>query len=146
MTTITYKDGVIAYDSRVARGERIDYDDYEKSVEREGVRFFITGPTADFAELVDIWFGAQAKGIQDASALVLDGSKLYHFAVCRESGPWKAPVLFDRPYAIGSGQQYAYAAMDMGADAIEAVKAAAKRDTCTGGTIRVYRINQGEGK
>ncbi|MNI98876.1 hypothetical protein D3C73_1578140 [compost metagenome] len=48
----------------------------------------------------------------------------------------------DRPYAIGSGTPYAFAAMDMGASAEKAVEMAARRDTSTGGTIRTLRIDQ----
>ena len=37
MTTIAYKDGVIAYDSRVTRGDLITDDDCDKCIERDGV-------------------------------------------------------------------------------------------------------------
>lgn len=49
----------------------------------------------------------------------------------------------DRPFAIGSGRDFALAAMDMGASAKEAVEAAAKRDVYTGGTIRTLIIDKG---
>ncbi|GAI22667.1 unnamed protein product, partial [marine sediment metagenome] len=46
------------------------------------------------------------------------------------------------PDAIGSGSAYALAAMDMGASAEEAVRAAMKRDIYTGGKVRTMRIDQ----
>lgn len=47
MTTIAYKDGVIAYDSQITRGNTITYDDYEKCVERNGVRLICSGAVSD---------------------------------------------------------------------------------------------------
>ncbi|MDD1966176.1 proteasome subunit beta [Pseudomonas putida] len=143
MTTIAYKDGVIAYDSQITRGDLITYDDYEKCLEREGVKFFCSGAVSDYPRLVDVYFGAKPDGNIDVSALVLDGDKLMMVAVDDTSGLWKAPVMMDRPYAIGSGTPYAFAAMDMGATAVQAVEIAAKRDTSTGGIIRTVVILEG---
>lgn len=53
-------------------------------------------------------------------------------------------VWVERPFAIGSGRDFALAAMDMGATAKEAVEMAAKRDVYTGGTIRTVIIDSGE--
>ncbi|MNE69347.1 hypothetical protein D3C80_1650660 [compost metagenome] len=58
------------------------------------------------------------------------------------TGLWKSPVLLDRPYAIGSGTPYAFAAMDMGASAEKAVEMAARRDISTGGRVRTLRVDQ----
>ncbi|MEE1869067.1 Ntn hydrolase family protein [Pseudomonas auratipiscis] len=140
MTTIAYKDGVIAYDSQVTRGDTITYDDYEKCVERNGVMFVCSGAVSDFEALIDAYFGGKPAGSIDATALVLDGDKLMMAAVDNETGLWKSPLLLDRPYAIGSGSPYAFTAMDMGATAYQAVEKAAKRDTATGGKIRTLRV------
>jgi hypothetical protein len=142
MTTIAYKDGVIAYDSQIARGDVITYDDYEKCIEQGGVKFFCSGAVPDFQRLVDAYFGAKPDGNIDATALVLDGESLMMVAVDDATGLWKSPVLRDRPYAIGSGTPYAFAAMDMGASAEKAVEMAARRDTSTGGKIRSMRIGE----
>lgn len=142
MTTIAYKDGVIAYDSQISRGDVIVYDDYDKCLIRDGVRFFCAGATADFAMLIDAYFGVKPSGPVDVSAMVLDGDSLMLVAVDNETGIWKTKIRRDRPYAIGSGMSYAFAAMDMGADAERAVEVAVKRDTGTGGTIRVFRIQE----
>lgn len=142
MTTIAYKDGVIAYDSQITRGDVITYDDYEKCIEQGGVKFFCSGAVPDFQRLVDAYFGAKQDGNIDATALVLDGESLMMVAVDDATGLWKSPVLLDRPYAIGSGTPYAYAAMDMGASAEKAVEMAARRDTGTGGRVRTMRVYQ----
>lgn len=140
MTTIAYKDGVIAYDSQITRGDVITYDDYDKCIEQDGVKFFCCGAVPDYQRLVDVYFGAKPNGNIDATAIVLDGESLMMVAVDDTTGLWKSPVLRDRPYAIGSGTPYAFAAMDMGASAEKAVEMAAKRDTSTGGKVRIVRI------
>lgn len=45
--------------------------------------------------------------------------------------------------ACGSGWQWAQAAMDFGANAIEAVRYASKRDVYTGGRVRSYTYDLG---
>lgn len=142
MTTIAYKDGVIAYDSQVTRADVIVYDDYDKCLVRDGVRFFCSGATPDFSVLVDVYFGAKPTGPVDVTAMVLDGEDLMLVAIDNDTGLWKSPIMRDRPYAIGSGTPFAFAAMDMGASAEKAVELAAKRDTGTGGKIRTLRIDQ----
>lgn len=141
MTTIAYKDGVIAYDSQVTRGDIITDDAYEKCIEQKGVKFFCAGPLSDHQRLVDVYFGAKPEGNIDASALVADGESLLHVAVDDTTGLWKTPILPARIYAIGSGSPFAFAAMDMGASAYKAIEMAAKRDTNTGGTIRTVIID-----
>lgn len=143
MTTIAYKDGVIAYDSQVTRGDVITYDDYEKCLEQGGVKFFCSGAVSDFQRLVDVYFGAKAEGNIDVTALVFDGDSLMMVAVDDATGLWKSPIMRDRPYAIGSGSPFAFAAMDMGATAEQAVAAAARRDTSTGRQIRLHEIGGG---
>jgi ATP-dependent protease HslVU (ClpYQ) peptidase subunit len=140
MTTIAYKDGIIAYDSQITRGDTITYDDYEKCHEVKGVKFICSGPVPDYPALISAYFGDKPSGNIDAAAIVLDGEQLLMFAVDNDTGPWKSPVLLDRPYAIGSGSPYAFAAMDMGGTAYQAVEAAKRRDTSTGGTIRTLTI------
>ncbi|HBP4991375.1 TPA: proteasome subunit beta [Pseudomonas aeruginosa] len=140
MTTIAYKDGVIAYDSRITRGNLITDDDYDKCIERDGVKFFLSGPTCDYDTLVGAYFGALPSGKVCAFAIVLDADRLMLIAVDDDTGLWRSPIQADRPYAIGSGAPYAFAAMDMGASAEMAVEMAARRDTSTGGKVRTLRI------
>jgi ATP-dependent protease HslVU (ClpYQ) peptidase subunit len=140
MTTIAYKDGIIAYDSQITRGDTITYDDYEKCHDVNGVKFFCSGAVPDYPALIEAYFGGKPAGSIDAMAIVLDGEQLQMIAVDDETGLWKSPIMLDRPYAIGSGSPYAFAAMDMGGTAYQAVEAAKKRDTSTGGLIRTLTI------
>lgn len=142
MTTIAYKDGVIAYDSRSTRGTTILDDDTNKLQVVKGVRFLCTGATCDFAALIAAFFGADAPSAVEASALAWDGSALWLVGHDDKTGAWKDSLELDRPYAIGSGSNHALTAMDMGATAVEAIQMAKKRDTCTGGRVRKLVIGR----
>ncbi|ANH98953.1 proteasome subunit beta [Pseudomonas koreensis] len=144
MTTIAYKDGVIAYDSQITSGNTIIYDDYQKCHQVKGVRFFMSGKTCDYTALQDAYFGGVVTREVDASAIVADGEGLWCIGAGIQEGFWKSPIMLDSIYAIGSGSDHAITAMDMGASAYEAVQMAAKRDTGTGGTIRAVTVGVGK--
>jgi len=140
MTTIAYKDGVIAYDSRITRDTEIVDDDSQKCHEEKGVKFILAGKTSHYARLVSAYFGtAELRDLQ-CSAIVVDADGLWYAGNDAEDGFWKSPIDSDKPYAIGSGGLHALTAMDMGATAAEAVEMAKKRDTCTGGLVRTLII------
>jgi len=143
MTTIAYKDGVIAYDSQITCGSTITYDDYQKCHEVKGVKFVMCGKTCDYIALQDAYFGGSVARDLDASAIVADGDFLWCVGASVEDGFWKSPIMLGATYAIGSGADHAITAMDMGANAYQSVQMAAKRDTGTGGTIRTLIINEG---
>lgn len=142
MTTIAYKDGVIAYDSLVTAGGTVVYDDFDKKRERNGVLFFGSGATADIELLITAYFGEAPGCDLDARALAFHDGKL-SLLVFESGRVFESEVLADRPYAIGSGQDHAWTAMDMGATAYQAVELAAKRDTGTGGKIRAFTLPKG---
>lgn len=138
MTTICYKDGIIAYDSQVTAGQTIvDYSCDKRKVV-DGVSFFITGKPAHFNRLIDSYFG---KGVDfdnlDLEAIVYDG-KLWLVSIVNEK--YHIEHIGSKPYAIGSGQDHAWTAMDLGCSAKEAVKMAILRDTGTGGRVRQFKV------
>lgn len=142
MTTIAYKDGVIAYDSRITAGNLIESDTCNKKIKKNSVWFFVSGAASDEETLINAYLAEDRRkypGI-DAAAIVVDKGSVFHFSYDEDSGYWKCPIDQFECYAIGSGHRYAYTAMDLGCDAVEAVKMAAKRDTCTGGRIRKFEV------
>jgi len=141
MTTIAYKDGIIAYDSQQTAGDTITNNDAHKGVWIEGVFFVFSGAVSDFPRFVETYFG-RASGLKhvDCSALIFDNGKLYRSGHDNESGIWKQEMDRTVPAAIGSGWHFAYAAMDCGLSAVDAVRAAAKRDAGTGGAVRYFDI------
>ena len=140
MTTIAYKDGVIAYDGRQVRSDRIVSDNAQKCQVVDGVSFFLSGAVCDEKALIAAYFGAPSPRPVECSGYVVDGGKLMMIGHDDATGIWKQDIDPSSPDAIGSGTPYALAAMDMGASAEEAVRAAMKRDIYTGGMVRVVTI------
>jgi len=147
MTTIAYKDGIIAYDSRATRSNTIISDKANKKEIINGVVFIYCGATCDFENFVKCYFNKEIPSSPiEVSAYVLDKnySRLYCVGIEQEDKYiFKIPMPFDIPDAMGSGEAYALTAMDMGCSAKEAVKWAMKRDFNTGGkinTLNVYKF------
>ena len=138
MTTIAYRDGIIAYDSLIVAGETIIYNNYEKSIVYKDARFFITGSVSNYDNVLNDWFDSKPKDLE-SSGFVLDGGELFEFGYSVE-GMWKERVKLDGYCAIGSGYKFAFAAMDCGASAEEAVMKASERCVYTGGKIRTFKI------
>ena len=140
MTTIAYKEGIIAYDSRCTSGDHILNDSDDKLTISKGVRFFMAGRVSDQEEFVDQYFGDRKVGKNlNVSAFILDGGRLF-LSSSDATELWVSSFNIKLHDAIGSGSDHAITAMDMGATAKEAVKWAMKRDTKTGGRIRTFRV------
>ncbi|MEW7987697.1 MAG: hypothetical protein AB2765_17640 [Candidatus Thiodiazotropha endolucinida] len=143
MTTIAYKDDVIAYDSRACAGDLITSDCYDKHIVRDDVHFFLAGCVSDHEILIDAYFANDRTGLQiaDAGSILVDSGEVFYFSCDKIDGYWKQPLKGYPSFAIGSGNHFALTAMDLGCDAAEAVRAAAKRDVSTGGEINIYEVN-----
>lgn len=146
MTTIAYRDGILAADSRVTYGEdsgaRIHTCKklYRKTVTQGKKSFDVIIATAGESSpgllFVD-WYGS-GKPIPDTFlhlggdflCLVLTPSGLFEYDVYCRGEP-----VSDDFYAIGSGAKAALGAMHCGKSAIEAVRIAARIDPYTGGRI-----------
>ena len=142
MTTIAYKDGVIAYDGRQTRNDRIVSDSAPKCQVVDGVSFFLSGAVCDEKALIAAYFGTASPVPVECSGYVVDGGKLMMVGHDDKTGVWKQDLDLANPDAIGSGYAYAIAAMDMGASAEDAVRAAMKRDIYTGGDVRAVTIKK----
>lgn len=142
MTTIAYKDGVIAYDSRVTRGSLILSDTAEKMHVVNGVHFFGTGAVIDIKKLIAGYpDGNGCSGDIDSRVIAVTPEGLVAIIGCtEEDGYWVDLQDSSVVNSIGSGSDFAFAAMDMGATAKEAVQIAAGRDIYTGGAIREFKI------
>jgi len=141
MTTITYKNSIIAYDSRAIMGSVIIDDDREKMRIDGGVVYFLTGNVSDYKAMICNYREKDNKEKCDSAALVVDDGMIYYTGIDADTKDFFSCIVEkDKTYAIGSGQDFAFTAMDMGATAKEAVKWAMKRDTGTGGRIRTYKL------
>lgn len=139
MTTIAYKDGVVAYDSRSSSNGAIISDNYEKKAVKNKVAFFLSGTVADHPKFIDAYLGADCEEDLDAYGFCVDGGRLYRVGHS-EGKVYREICELDEHYAAGSGSDHALTAMDLCLSAKEAVKMAMKRDTGTGGRVRTFKL------
>ncbi len=150
MTTIAYKDRVLASDGQVSWGDRIDSYNLKKVRKINGCLVGGAGRLASVLQFFDWfqeWSDAQQvqgdaphvkvfvpEGINDEDfiGLVIFADEI---AFMYEGGKKSYQLEVNGYFAIGSGSDYALAAMDSGASAEEAVAVAIKRDVYTGGEI-----------
>lgn len=133
----------MATDSRTTDEGVIISDESLKHYERAGVDFFICGTVSDEESIIRGFLARRrkiSKAVAEADAYAWDGSKLYE--VSAEKGVLHWYEVIDKQGAIGSGREYALAAFDAGATPRQAVIAAKKRDTATGGKVVVYKLKR----
>ena len=141
MTTIAYDGTSVAVDSRVSRGG-LPMKGNKAHRLKDGSMLFACGNLNDALRVVR-WFnetGGKGAPVEltdtdDFSAIFVRKGKVYRMSAGVELIP--VPGKFD---AIGSGRDFAIAALDLGYDAEFALKLAAKWDIYTGGSIRVFRV------
>jgi ATP-dependent protease HslVU (ClpYQ) peptidase subunit len=142
MTTIAYRDGIMAADRAAHLGNDWKKPDRATKIIHlaDGSLFAGTGDTGVFSKLLE-WFQTpevdrgERPEISECDALLLDpDGRLWFF-----TGAGKR--LVDAPFAaIGSGAPVAYGAMYAGATAPRAVEIAALVDPWTGGEIQVETL------
>ena len=144
MTTVAYKNGVIAYDSRTTVGSLIIDDAANKKRTRDSTVFVFCGRPDQYDDFIDAYF-SESKEINkrnECSAIASESGKVFVCGIDENGYIFKTEIndIYDI-YAIGSGCDFAWTAMDMGATAKEAVKIAMKRDVYTGGEVRSLLVS-----
>lgn len=138
MTTIAYRDGKLAGDSRATANGLID-NQTTKVWQHKGVLFGASGNQA-LCEKFRVWVvsgmegDSPFEGADDGNGLIVSKAGVVCFST---SGSWPVSEPF---YTLGSGYQIALGALAMGASAKEAVEVAARFDTMTGGKITVLSL------
>lgn len=138
MTTIAYnhKDKEIAFDSRLTRGSTIASDNYNKAIKKSGLTFILAGSTSD-CDLVASMYPDRLTREVDCYGFLIDSGVVYWVS----SDDLEIKILeLSYNEAAGSGQDHALTAMDLGLSAKDSVKMSAKRDSNTGGKIRVIKV------
>ena len=149
MTTIAYRDGIIATDSRTVRGTTVATDYGTDKIGRHGsLVFFMAGSLSDYESFMESFVaGKPVKRFIEVSALVFDEDTrdLWYSGIDNPAREfWKQRLNRDTYTAIGSGSPHALTAMDCGQTAVQAVAMAAMRDLYTGGMIHTYDVNNPE--
>lgn len=136
MTTIAYRDGVLAADTQICAGNgRVGYAVKVRSL---GPLLYGSSGSCGLGDAWEAWLRAGAKG---AHPKMKDGeSKAQGYLFMPDDTVvWfheDGVTAMRAPYfAIGSGSDYALGAMALGHTAEEAVKAAMAHDTGTGGDV-----------
>jgi ATP-dependent protease HslVU (ClpYQ) peptidase subunit len=143
MTTIAFRDGIIAADSRTttdteAGGTRVFTCQklYPKKVKLDGLEEDVILATAGESapgELFTEWFGT-GKDVSDMRDTFVLGQADFTVLVLKTDGLYEVDMychltrILDKFYAVGSGAKAAMGAMFAGADARRAVEIACKID------------------
>ena len=139
MTTIVYRDGVLAADTRAYSGGGKFIGKKQKIFSNQYRAFGISTPNPGFSEEIRDWFlndkhndhePIMADRSFEAVEITIDGV-FYYKDNFSPSGPLDAPYI-----AIGSGDEYAMGALSMGACAELAVQIAGENDPWTGNVIQ----------
>jgi ATP-dependent protease HslVU (ClpYQ) peptidase subunit len=141
MTTIAYRDGILAADGRTTYGNTI-FTDNNKKIHRlsDGALFALCGDVSYVQPMLD------ALEDDEAELPIAEEGSSFTAVIVEKNGKLRlyegrgGYIALDAPYyAFGSGEEYAIGAMDMGASAEEAVKVASGRDLGTGGVIQIEK-------
>ncbi len=151
MTTVAYKSGLLAFDSRITQ-DTLSVGHGVKGRITKDYMIAAAGECQDIAAFFD-WveagmtitdrpkFGLNDREVEVEALMVTKKGKIY----CFDNRIY--PFEIDAPfYALGSGGQLAMGAMACGASAFKAVKIASQYDTATGGEIKVLAIKKREKK
>lgn len=139
MTTIAYDGKTMACDTRVTCGSSY-YNTDTKIYENDDYVIGVAGDAGVGAMLIDCPYILQARHYDfDFEALVFakDAKKLYKVAFYKSWDCALSSVIpvADKFSAVGSGSEYALAAMYLGHTATRAITVAAEFDMNTGGKI-----------
>ncbi len=140
MTTIVYRDGVLASDSQCGCGGMIEGSTKKITQAKDGTMGGLAGDLSSCTKFLD-WVESAERAKtdppntgEDEGLLIKPSGEVFvaHNGVLSK---------LDAPFAIlGSGARLAAGAMAMGASAKKAVKIACEFDSGSGGKIQAYRL------
>lgn len=142
MTTIAFRDGILATDSLITSGH--ERAGLRRKAGRVGPLLYASTGSSGYCNTWEAWLLGGMKGPQphmgvgdnSASAFVFMPDGLIVWFHREGSESLRAPY-----WASGSGGPFAAGAMATGASAEEAVACAIAHDVYSGGPIQTYRID-----
>ena len=143
MTTIVHNQNTkqIAIDSRMTSSRMISTDKAVKWITNDNGIYFITGSVCDHVGITKLSHNEKVDVSPSAEAfLITPEGKVYYIYMADSYCEWE-PITINS--CIGSGGDFALAALDFGNTSKEAVKYAMTRDYRTGGKVHVYDIEKG---
>jgi len=145
MTTIVYdhKNRQIAVDSRATNGGVIVSDQDQKWFYIESELWFMCGAVCDKQLLINSFKDGDStydlKQIPDANAFLVRDGEVFMRGVTESGESWTQELSSSR--CLGSGGNFALAAMDFGKSAKDAIEYAKTRDCYTGGKVHVFNLD-----
>ncbi|PZR92276.1 MAG: hypothetical protein DI537_13900 [Stutzerimonas stutzeri] len=145
MSVITYRDGVMAADSRAYAGSTTPIGAKMKIHRlKDGGLFGVTSSVVGLPEAVKSWLDSGCQndlkpecGSFDAIHVKPNGEVFFYSEGFMPSGPLIGPY-----FSTGSGERYALGAMSMGAGAVQAAAVAAELDPMCSGPITSMTLQQ----
>lgn len=151
MTTITYKDGILAADSRITSGTFIITDDFTKihkivdSMTNKTTLCGFCGNASDWEKFLDWDEETDDPLILDnfCAIIIHDDGEITEYESTEEDKTLNRLDLGKLPfYAIGSGREIAIGAMASGKSAIESIEVTKHFDSTTGGVIKSIEFDK----
>jgi ATP-dependent protease HslVU (ClpYQ) peptidase subunit len=140
MTTIAYRDGVLASDSRLTFDSAVSTDKCKKIWRlKDGALFGASGNNeAGLMVLKALQKDTPLPKLEgDMCAILIRPNGRVYYSDGRLWDHWPEKFI-----AIGSGGSYALAAMRSGADVVTAVKAGIAVDIYSGGRVQVLKLGR----
>lgn len=144
MTTIAYRDGVLAVDSMCSNNGWKNFLPTKKIIHKCGRLFVICGEIASSIKAIDDIITTE----NSSSGMIFDLGD--HSTILELTTIGSIKIYEDKHYfsieresdfiSLGSGSPAAMGAMYAGASSYEAIAIASQLDTCTGGVIRCIRV------
>jgi len=140
MTTIAYnhKEKKVAIDSRYTRGDIIDTDKGNKVRRNSRGVWVLAGNSGDFEQLMKLNHNDKVDVRPDCGGILISNGKA--FSVDTDNDGFCIISELTENLTVGSGSNFALAAMDFGCSAKDAVIYAKSRDIYTGGMVRVFDV------
>lgn len=143
MTTIAYDGRYIAADGRETMSTIITNDSVDKSIKTDKGLFFLCGQSKDCKEFAKEFAPREPTKITSSiSGFLYKDKEVYWVGV--SEGEYFLDSQDGVLLAAGSGRDYAISAMDHGKSAVDAVRYAITRDSCSGGKIICFDTSTGE--
>ncbi|KZN54211.1 hypothetical protein [Pseudoalteromonas luteoviolacea] len=139
MTTIAYHHStqIICVDSLTTTSQSIVTDEAQKCQRVYNGFVFATGNCTEIYHLLSNWKKNCFEAISCTFFFINKRDEIFYGEI-RYGKRFLEPLQMN--WAIGSGANWAIAAMDFGKSAMEAVQYACKRDKSTGGTIHSFSL------
>lgn len=134
MTTIVWDTETLAVDSQSTDPASGTTYPFNKLQKWSGGLFTVAGKVSDYSQYRSILEGKDGNVSKNSVCVYTFGDKVYELV------PKFGPMEITFKCAWGTGSDLALGALEQGADAVQAVKIAIKRNAFTGGRVRSVKV------